>query len=181
MIHCFIFEKTWILVLFFFINKNLNMQIEELKHCPFAEVMINLQLFCISELVVHFFDRKVFFFDLTQLVVDMLVFFWLLGAIPDQWKSWCYRWVQSWSGKASGSIPLSITLLSYFLTRCLTKHVVDIKCRCQMVMRHSWVWEKDVWCWMLSRGSWYIPYSFMLAWKLQFYKQFDCVQCTREN
>jgi len=167
--------------LFFFINKNLNMQIEELKHCPFAEVMINLQLFCISELVVHFFDRKVFYFDLTQLVVDMLVFFWLLGAIPDQWKSWCYRWVQSWSGKASGSIPLSITLLSYFLTRCLTKHVVDIKCRCQMVMRHSWVWEKDVWCWMLSRGSWYIPYSFMLAWKLQFYKQFDCVQCTREN
>jgi hypothetical protein len=61
--------------LFFFINKNLNMQIEELKHCPFAEVMINLQLFCISELVVHFFDRKVFYFDLTQLVVDMLVFF----------------------------------------------------------------------------------------------------------
>ena len=52
------------------------MQIEELKHCPFAEVMINLQLFCISELVVlHFFDRKVFYFDLTQLVVDMLVFF----------------------------------------------------------------------------------------------------------
>jgi len=45
----------------FFIDKNLNMQIEELKHCPFAEVMINLQLFCISELVVlHFLIGKCF-------------------------------------------------------------------------------------------------------------------------
>ena len=129
-----------------------------------------------------FFYIKVCYSYLTRHVVDMLVFYWLLGAIPDQWKSRCYRWVQSWSGKASGSIlcPLHY-IISYFLTRCLTKHIVDIKCRCQMVTRHSWVWEKDFWCWMLSWGLRYIPYSFTLSLKLQSYWQFDCVQCMREN
>lgn len=46
---------------------------------------------------------------------DMLVLYWILGAVSDQWKSWCYWWVQLWSWKTAGDV-------GSFLLMCTQQH-----------------------------------------------------------